>query len=54
MWAVNGAFGVLGAVLAVGVSMWMGIATSLDFACVCYLVVLIFARRLHRAGSLTA
>ena len=51
MWAVNGAFGVLGAVLAVGVSMWMGIATSLDFACVCYLLVLVFTRRLHSAGS---
>ncbi len=54
MWAVNGAFGVLGAVSAVGVSMWMGIGTSLDCACLCYLVVLLFTRRLHSAGSSAA
>jgi len=51
MWAVNGSFGVLGAVLAVGVSMWSGIGTSLDVACLCYLFVLVLTRRLHRAGS---
>ncbi|MCH2106840.1 MAG: hypothetical protein MK291_09385, partial [Planctomycetes bacterium] len=51
MWAVNGAFGVLGAVFAVGISMWLGIATSLDFACGCYLLVLVFTRRLHAAGA---
>ena len=49
MWAVNGAFGVLGAVLAVGVSMWSGITTSLDVACLCYLSVLFLTRRLHAA-----
>ena len=54
MWAVNGAFGVLGAVFAVGVSMWLGIATSLDFACACYLLVLLFTRRLHAAGAALA
>ena len=51
MWAVNGAFGVLGAVLAVGISMWSGILTSLDVACLCYLSILFLARRLHSAGG---
>jgi hypothetical protein len=51
MWAVNGAFGVLGAVLAVGVSMWSGISTSLDIACVCYVLVLFLARRLNAASA---
>ncbi len=54
MWAVNGAFGVLGAVLAVGVSMWLGISTSFDLACFSYLLVWLFARKLHAAGCGTA
>jgi hypothetical protein len=52
MWGVNGACGVLGAVLAVGVSMWAGIGASLVLAAVLYISVGLYAYLL--AGARTA
>jgi hypothetical protein len=43
MWGVNGACGVLGAVIAVGVSMWAGIGASLLVAAVLYASVGLYA-----------
>jgi hypothetical protein len=36
MWGVNGAFGVLGSIIAVGVSLWVGIQTNLIAAALLY------------------
>ncbi len=49
MWGVNGACGVLGAVIAVGVSMWAGIGASLLFAAILYASVSLYATILSRA-----
>jgi hypothetical protein len=46
MWGVNGATGVLASVLAVAISMWSGINTSLLVAMACYALLIIPARRL--------
>ena len=43
MWGVNGACGVLGAVLAVGISMWAGITASLFAAAVLYFSIALYA-----------
>jgi hypothetical protein len=39
MWGVNGAFGVLAAIIAVAVSMWFGIRTNLLVAGTLYLLL---------------
>jgi hypothetical protein len=58
MWGVNGAFGVLGSILAVVVSLWAGISASLWAALLAYLGFAEAARRLERgtraAGRATA
>jgi spermidine synthase len=51
MWGVNGASGVLGAVLAVGISMWAGIGASLVCAALLYASVTIYARFLAAAPA---
>jgi len=43
MWGVNGACGVLGAVLAVGISMWAGITASLLAATALYASIALYA-----------
>ena len=43
MWGVNGACGVLGAVLAVGISMWAGITASLFAASLLYFSIALYA-----------
>jgi hypothetical protein len=48
MWGVNGASGVLASILAVAVSMWMGIYTNLMIAAGLYLLLAIPARGLAR------
>ena len=48
MWGVNGATGVLASVLAVAISMWSGINTSLLVAIACYALLIIPARNLSR------
>lgn len=48
MWGVNGATGVLASVLAVAISMWSGINTSLLVAIACYALLVVPARRLSR------
>jgi hypothetical protein len=49
LWGINGATGVLASVLAVAVSMWSSINTSLVVAMVCYALLAIPARRLQNA-----
>jgi hypothetical protein len=41
MWGVNGACGVLASVIAVGISMWVGISVNLALAAACYLALTI-------------
>ena len=48
MWGVNGATGVLASVLAVAISMWSGINTSLLVAVACYALLIVPARNLSR------
>lgn len=50
MWGVNGACGVLGAVLAVVVSMWSGIGTNLLLALVLYALLALLGPQLSRRG----
>jgi hypothetical protein len=46
MWGVNGACGVLASILAVAMSMWLGIDTSLAVAAGLYLLLPIAGHRL--------
>ncbi len=46
MWGVNGAFGVMGSIVAVMTSMWVGIDAGLAFAGVLYLLLAWPIRRL--------
>jgi len=48
MWGVNGAFGVVGSILAVATSLWLGIQTSLTLAAAAYAAFAGFAWRLER------
>ena len=48
MWGVNGATGVLASVLAVAISMWSGINTSLLVAIGCYALLIVPARALSK------
>jgi hypothetical protein len=52
MWGVNGAFGVLGSIVAVGVSMWVGIQANLYSAAALYAFILLPLMVLQRAQSL--
>ena len=49
MWGINGATGVLASVLAVAISMWSGINTSLLIAAMCYSLLIIPARNLSKS-----
>lgn len=49
MWGVNGACGVMASIVAVAVSMWMGIGVNLAFAAGCYLLLTLPMRALTRA-----
>ncbi len=51
MWGINGAAGVLASVLAVAVSMWAGISTSLYLAAVAYALLTLPALGLWRRGA---
>lgn len=51
MWGVNGAAGVFGGVLAVAISMWLGIGTSLMLAAGLYASLLVTAPTLARLGA---
>jgi hypothetical protein len=48
MWGVNGACGVMASIVAVAVSMWMGIGVNLAFAAGCYLLLTLPMRALTR------
>lgn len=50
MWGVNGALGVLGAVIAVGISMWAGIHSSLRVALLLYAALFVLAPLLWWLG----
>jgi hypothetical protein len=50
MWGVNGACGVLGSILAVMTSMWVGIDAGLVIAGILYLVLTLPMRWLGSAG----
>jgi hypothetical protein len=49
MWGINGATGVLASVMAVAISMWSGINTSLSIAIVCYALLALPASFLNRS-----
>jgi len=49
MWGVNGASGVMASIVAVAVSMWLGIGVNLAIAAVCYLLLALPMRALARA-----
>jgi hypothetical protein len=51
MWGVSGAMGVLSSILAVAISMWVGIQVSLYLAFVCYAALVIPARILWASGQ---
>jgi len=51
MWGVSGAAGVLSSVLAVALSMWVGIQVSLFVAVACYAGLIIPARVLWASGQ---
>ncbi len=51
MWGVNGAFSVLGSVVAVTVSMWLGITWNLGFAAAIYLLLAVSWRVLDGAAA---
>jgi hypothetical protein len=53
MWGVNGAAGVLASVVAVAISMWAGIHSSLYVAAALYLGLMVFGRHLWRRGQQT-
>jgi len=48
LWGVNGATGVLASVLAVAISMWSGINSSLLVAIGCYALLIVPARALSK------
>jgi hypothetical protein len=48
MWGVNGAAGVMASIVAVAVSMWLGIGVNLAIAAVCYLLLAVPMRALAR------
>jgi hypothetical protein len=48
MWGVNGACGVMASIVAVAVSMWLGIGVNLAIAAVCYLLLALPLRALAR------
>jgi hypothetical protein len=50
MWGVNGACGVMGSILAVMTSMWIGIDAGLVIAGILYLVLTLPMKRLGSAG----
>ena len=49
-WGVNGAFGVLASILAVGLSIWVGIDANFWIAAALYLALAVPLRALARAG----
>jgi len=49
MWGVNGACGVMASIVAVAVSMWLGIGVNLAIAAACYLMLAVPMRALARA-----
>ena len=51
MWGVSGAMGVLGSIVAVALSMWVGIQMSLYLAAACYAGLVIPARVLWASGQ---
>jgi hypothetical protein len=51
MWGVSGAMGVLSSILAVALSMWVGIQVSLYLAVACYAALVIPARMLWASGQ---
>lgn len=51
MWGVNGAASVLASVVAVGISMWIGISANLALAALCYLALAAPMRTLLSAGA---
>jgi hypothetical protein len=54
MWGVNGACGVLGSIVAVGISMWVGIQVNLIAAAVLYgslLLTLGMLQAAHKSGT---
>ena len=48
MWGTNGALGVLASVVAIAISIWIGIETNLFIAAGCYLVLPVLATVLGR------
>lgn len=50
MWGINGACGVMASVVAVAISLWSGIHTSLYIAALCYAAVALPAARLYASG----
>lgn len=53
MWGINGACGVMASIVAVMVSMWMGIEINLLVAAVLYLLLALPMRALYAGGSTT-
>ena len=51
MWGVNGAFSVLASVIAVSVSIWLGIQVNLYLAIALYLLLVLPWAILWRAGA---
>jgi hypothetical protein len=51
MWAVNGACGVMASILAVMISMWVGIHTNLLIAAVLYGLLALPLRKLRALGA---
>jgi hypothetical protein len=51
MWGVNGACGVLASILAVMVSLWLGIQTNLWIAAVLYALLALPIRALGRGAT---
>lgn len=49
MWGVNGACGVMASIVAIAVSMWLGIGVNLAIAAACYLLLAVPTRALARA-----
>ena len=54
MWGVNGACGVLASIVAVGISMWLGINTNFLIAGVLYTLLVLPAAALARKARLHA
>jgi len=51
MWGMNGGCGVLGAVMAVVISLWAGIGVNLLLAALLYAMLALVGPRLHRRGD---